>query len=153
MSSILFDAQPYDEAAARRRRILIAAAILAVIAVAALLFFNRFWPEEHRVNQFFAQLQAKNYESAYGIWMNDANWKQHPETYKRYGFRAFYNDWGPGGEWGPINSFKIVAAQKPRPDASGVVIGIRVNERKKLCSVRVEFKDKTLGFSPDEMVE
>jgi len=110
MSSILFDAQPYDEAAARRRRILIAAAILAVIAVAALLFFNRFWPEEHKVNQFFAQLQAKNYESAYGIWMNDANWKQHPETYKRYGFRAFYNDWGPGGEWGPINSFKIVAA-------------------------------------------
>jgi hypothetical protein len=153
MSSILFDAQPYDEAAARRRRIWIAVAILAVIAVAALLFFNRFWPEEHKVNQFFSQLQAKNYESAYGIWMNDANWKQHPETYKRYGFRAFYNDWGPGGEWGPINSFKIVAAQKPRPDASGVVIGIRVNERKKLCSVRVEFKDKTLGFSPDEMVE
>lgn len=153
MSSILFDAQPYDEAAARRRRMGIAAAILAVIAVAALLWFNRFWPEEHRVNQFFAQLQAKNYEGAYGVWMNDANWKQHPETYKRYGFRAFYNDWGPGGEWGPIKSFKIVAAQKPRPDASGVVVGIRVNERKKLCSVRVEFKDKTLGFSPDEMVE
>ncbi len=153
MSSILFDAQPYDEAAARRRRIGIVVAILAVIVVAALLWFNRFWPEEHRVNQFFAQLQAKNYEGAYGVWMNDANWKQHPETFKRYGFRAFYNDWGPGGEWGPINSFKIVGAQKPRPDASGVVIGIRVNERKKLCSVRVEFKDKTLGFSPDEMVE
>lgn len=153
MSSILFDAQPYDEGKARRRRLWTAAAIVAVIAVAALLWFNRYWPEERRVNQFFAQLQAKNYEGAYGIWMNDANWKQHPENYKRYTFGAFYQDWGPGGEWGPINSYKVVAAVKPRPDASGVVIGVRVNQRKQLCSVRVEFKDKTLGFSPDEMVE
>jgi len=153
MSSILFDAQPYDEGAARRRRLWTAAAIVSVIAVAALLWFNRYWPEERRVNRFFAQLHAKEFEGAYGTWMNDANWKQHPETYKRYAFRAFYQDWGPGGEWGPISSYKIVAAVKPRPDASGVVIGVRVNERKKLCSVRVEFKDKTLGFSPDEMVE
>jgi hypothetical protein len=153
MSSILFDAQPFDEAKARRKRILIGAAIIAVIAVAALLWFNRYWPEEHKVNHFFAQLQAKDFEGAYATWMNDPNWKQHPENYKRYAFRAFYQDWGPGGEWGPIKSYKIVAAQKPRPDASGVVIGVRVNERKQLCSVRVEFKDKTLGFSPDEMVE
>jgi hypothetical protein len=153
MSTSLFDAQPYDEAKARRRRLWIAGAIVAVLSIAALLWFNRYWPEERQVKQFFAQLQAKNYEDAYGIWMNDPNWKQHPETYKRYGFHAFYLDWGPGGEWGPVTSYKIVAAQKPRPDASGVVIGVRVNERKKLCSVRVEFKDKTLGFSPDEMVE
>jgi hypothetical protein len=153
MSSILFDAQPYDEAAARRRRMWIAAAIVAVIAVSAVLWFNRFWPEERIVTRFFTQLQAKNFEGAYGTWMNDTEWKQHPEKYKRYAFGAFYQDWGPGGEWGPINSYKIVASQKPRPDASGVVIGVRVNERKKLCSVRVEFKDKTLGFSPDEMVE
>jgi hypothetical protein len=153
MSTSLFDAQPYDEAGARRRRLWIVVAIIAVLAIAALLWFNRYWPEEHRVAQFFAQLQAKNYEGAYAVWMNDANWKQHPDAYKRYDFHAFYLDWGPGGEWGPIQSYKIVAAQKPRPDASGVVVGVRVNERKQLCSVRVEFKDKTLGFSPDEMVE
>jgi hypothetical protein len=153
MSTSLFDAQPYDEAKARRRRIWIAGAIVAIIAIAAVLWFNRYWPEERRVEQFFAQLQAQNFEGAYGIWMNDPNWKQHPEAYKRYTFHAFYLDWGPGGEWGPVKSYKIVAAQKPRPDASGVVIGVRVNERKNLCSVRVEFKDKSLGFSPDEMVE
>jgi hypothetical protein len=33
------------------------------------------------------------------------------------------------------------------------VIGVRVNGRKQLCSLWVEFKDKTLGFSPDEMVD
>jgi hypothetical protein len=153
MSTSLFNAQPYDEAKAQRRRLWIAGAIIAVIAIAALLWFNRYWPEERRVDQFFAHLQAKDYEGAYGVWMNDPNWKQHPEAYKRYGFHAFYQDWGPGGEWGPITSYKVVGAQKPRPDASGVVIGVRVNQRKALCSVRVEFKDKTLGFSPDEMVE
>ena len=153
MSTTLFNAQPYDEAKARRRRIRIAVAIIVIIAIAAVVWFNRYWPEERRVNQFFAQLQAKNYAGAYAIWMNDPNWKQHPEQYKRYGFDHFYQDWGPGGEWGPITSYKIVAAQKPRPDASGVVIGVRVNQRKQLCSVRVEIKEKTLGFSPDEMVE
>lgn len=153
MSTSLFDAQPYDEAKARRRRIRIASTIIAIIAIAAVLWFNRYWPEERRVERFFAQLQTQNFEGAYATWMNDPNWKQHPETYKRYSFHAFYLDWGPGGEWGPVKSYKVVAAQKPRPDASGVVIGVRVNERKKLCSVRVEFKDKTLGFSPDEMVE
>ena len=153
MSSTLFDAQPYDEAAERRRRIRIACAIAMVIVIAALLWFNRYWPEERRVERFFAQLQAKNFEGAYGIWMNDPNWKQHPEVYKRYNFDKFYLDWGPGGDWGPIQSYKVVGAQRPRPDASGVVIGVRVNQRKELCSIRVEFKDKTLGFSPDEMVE
>lgn len=153
MSTSLFNAQPYDEAKARRRRMWIVGAILVVIAIAAVLWFNRYWPEEHRVDHFFAQLQAKNYEGAYATWMNDQDWKQHPDRYKRYDFNAFYQDWGPGGEWGQVNSYKVVAAQKPRPGASGVVIGVRVNGRKQLCSVRVEFKDKTLGFSPDEMVE
>jgi hypothetical protein len=149
----LFDAQPYDEAAARRKRIRIAIAVVAVIAIVALLWFNRYWPEERRVKLFFSQLETQNFEGAYGVWMNDPNWKQHPDAYKRYPFHAFYQDWGPGGEWGPIHSYKIVGTQKPNPQASGVVIGIRVNDRKQLCSVRVEFKDKTLGFSPDEMVE
>jgi len=62
MSTTLFNAQPYDEAKARRRRIRIAAAIVVVIAIAAALWFGRYWPEERRVDRFFAQLQAKNYE-------------------------------------------------------------------------------------------
>jgi len=152
-TSTLFGAQPYDEAAERRRRIRIACAIAALIVIATVLWFNRYWPEERRVTQFFAQLESDNFDGAYGTWMNDPNWKQHPEAYKRYTFDKFYQDWGPGGEWGPIHSHKIVGAQKPRPDSSGVVVGVRVNQRKELCSIRVEIKDKTLGFSPDEMVE
>jgi len=116
----LFDAQPYDEAKARRRRIRIAGAVVALIVIAALLWFNRYWPEKHRVDQFFAQLQAKDFEGAYAIWMNDPNWKQHPDEYKRYPFHAFYLDWGPGGEWGPISNYKIVVRKShgPVPAAS-----------------------------------
>jgi len=153
MSGTLFDAPLYDEARARRRRIWIICTIAVLAIGAALLWFNRYWPEEHRAKQFFDQLHAQNFDAAYAIWMNDSQWKQHPQAYKRYSYEKFYRDWGPGGEWGPIRSYKVVGAIKPRRDSSGVVVGVRVNDRKDLCSVRVEFKDKTLGFSPDEMVQ
>jgi hypothetical protein len=153
MSSTLFDAPPYDPARERRRRIWIACAIAAIIAIAALLWFNRYWPEERRVERFFAQLEAQNYQGAYAVWMNDPNWKQHPQKYARYPFDRFYQDWGPGGEWGPIHSYRIVGTVKPRSGASGVVVGVRVNGHKDLCSVWVEFSDMTLGFSPDQMVQ
>ena len=54
---------------------------------------------------------------------------------------------------GADNQLQNRSRAKAQPGASGVVIGVRVNQRKTLCSVWVEFKDKTLGFSPDEMVE
>ena len=31
----------------------------------------RYWPEEHQVNKFFDALQQQNFETAYGVWMND----------------------------------------------------------------------------------
>lgn len=149
----LFNAKPYDAARARRRRIQIAIALVVAALVVAVVWFNRYWPEERRIDRFFAQLEAQDLKGAYATWMNDAAWQQHPTQYKRYSFQAFSQDWGPGGEWGTIHSAKIVGAVKPSPEASGVVIGVRINERKKLCSIRVEFKDKTLGFSPDEIAE
>jgi hypothetical protein len=153
MSTTLFNAPEYDPIKARRRTVWIIGILCVALVVAAVVWLNRYWPEKRHVERFFTALEAKDFERAYGVWMNDADWKQHPEAYKRYQFRAFYQDWGPGGEWGPIHSHKIIGAQKPNRTASGVVVGVRVNDRKQLCSVRVEFKDKTLGFSPDEMVE
>ena len=154
MSSTLFDAQPYDEAAARRRRFWIAGAILAAIAIAALLWFNRYWPEQRRVEHFFAELQAKNYE----IRLRHLDERSQVETTSG----KVHALWLPrvlprlGSGRGMGYGAQITRSWRRKsrgPDASGVVIGVRVNQRKKLCSVRVEFKDKTLGFSPDEMVE
>lgn len=153
LSGSLFDAPQYDPAAERRRIVKIAIAVVVLVVIAALLWFNRYWPQERRVEQFFAQLQAQNFEAAYGIWMNDPEWKQHPDAHQRYPYARFYQDWGPDGEWGPIRSYRIVGAMKSRPRSSGVVIGVRVNDRRDLCSLWVEFKDQSLGFSPDQMVE
>ena len=77
----LFEAQPYDPARARRKwkRIITIACVVIVIGIVWWMF--RFWPEEHLVNQFFDALQQQNFEQAYGIWMHDPDWKQHPDKY------------------------------------------------------------------------
>src|SRR5690242_20699491 len=81
MTTTIFEAKPYDEARARRRRIWISSIIIAVLVIGFLLWWFRFWPVERRVDRFFGALQSQNYEQAYGIWMNDENWKQHPAKY------------------------------------------------------------------------
>ena len=89
----------------------------------------RFWPEERQVDRFFDALQQQNYEQAYGVWMHDPDWKQHPDKYSRYSYNDFIKDWGPGGEWGIIKSHHVDGAAVPKgysgspfATASGVVV-------------------------------
>ena len=95
MTTTIFEAKPYDEARARRRRIWISSIIIAVLVIGFFLWWFRFWPLERRVDKFFGDLQTHNFEQAYGIWMNDPNWKQHPDKYARYPYNEFLQDWGP----------------------------------------------------------
>jgi hypothetical protein len=150
----LFEAQPYDLVYARKKRNIIIALIFLVIIIALVWWQLRFWPEERVVDRFFDALQQQNYEQAYGVWMNDPNWKQHPERYSRYTYNDFIKDWGPGGEWGIIKSHKIYGAAVPRSTApfgtaSGVVVVVTVNDRiADKAHIWVQKDDKTLGFSP-----
>src|SRR5215471_15735407 len=153
----LFQTKPYDPVAARKRRNLIIA-ILVVVAVCAILGWNfRHYPEEHQVSKFFSALEEKNYEQAYGVWNNDADWKQHPDKYSNYSFQEFMKDWGPGGEWGVIKSYHVDGSAVPKGGngtkfdvgSSGVVVVVTVNERvADKAHIWVEKSDKTLGFSP-----
>src|SRR5438132_8649167 len=118
----LLDAHPYDPAKARRRKIKITVTVVLIVALAALVWMYRNWPEEHVVDKFFSALQHQDYESAYGIWMHDPSWKQHPEKYSQYPFNDFYRDWGPGGEWGLIKSCKIYGSATPKGGGSGVIV-------------------------------
>ena len=61
-------------------------------------------------DKFFAALQNKDYETAYGIYFADPQWKQHPDKYSRYPLNQFIQDWGPGGQWGIIKSYKVNGA-------------------------------------------
>ena len=144
----LLDAQHYDEAAARRRRNRIVSAVVLLLIVLCLVWTHRNFPEERIVSRFFTALQQRDYETAYGIWMHDPQWKQHPQKYPNYPFNEFYRDWGPGGEWGVIKSHKVYASGTPRGGGSGVVVEVIVNDRAEHARMWVEKSDKTLSFSP-----
>jgi hypothetical protein len=154
----LFETKPYDFVAARKKRNLVLA-IAAILLVLIILAWNfRYWPEEHQVDKFFAALQQKDYEKAYGIWFHDPGWKQHPEKYaKDYAFGNFMQDWGPGGEWGLIKTYHIDGSAVPKGGngtkfdvgSSGVVVVVTVNERiGQKAHIWVEKSDKTLSLSP-----
>lgn len=144
----LLDAKQYDPTRDRRRRIRIGVSLLLLLVLGALAWTYRNWPEEHVVDRFFGALQAGNSEGAYGIWMHDPDWKQHVQNYSRYSFNDFYRDWGPGGEWGTVKTYKIYASGSPPGGASGVVVEVVVNDRAEHARVWVQKSDKTLSFSP-----
>ena len=147
MASTIFTAPPYDPRRERRRRLGWLAVVVLLATLATLGWMYRNLPYERVVDRFFAALQQKQFETAYGIWVADADWKQHPERYARYPFNDFYRDWGPGGEWGPIRSYQVEGSERPK-DASGVVVLVVVNQRAERARVWVEKSDKTLTFSP-----
>ncbi len=145
----LLDAQPYDTAKARRRRIRIAVSIVVVIAIATLAWMYRNWPEEHAVDKFFAALEHQNYEVAYGIYFNDPTWVQHRQKYSQYTYADFYRDWGPGGEWGLIKSYRIYGSANTKGfGRGGVVVEVIVNERSEHARMFVQKSDKTLTVYP-----
>ncbi len=147
MSTSIFSAPTYDQKRARRNKWIIAGIVVAILLTVFLYFQFRNWPEERVVNRFFDALQARNFETAYGIWMADPNWKQHPNAHPRYTFGQFYLDWGPGGEYGLVRSHKIDGTANPK-NGSGVVVVVIVNERTEKARLWVEKSDKTMSFSP-----
>lgn len=148
MSSTIFTAQQFDERKAARRRNLVLIIIVAAVALAVLGWTFRNLPYEHRVENFFEAIERKDFETAYGLWLNDREWKQHPEQHKAYPFHEFYLDWGPSGEYGPIRKHKIVGS---RSRGSGVIVAVRINDivaTDRQARVWVEKRDKTMTFSP-----
>ena len=144
----LLDAKQYDEAASKRRRNLIAGIVVALLLVVYFAWEFRNYPEERIADHFFAALQKQQFENAYGIWMHDPAWQQHPQNYKQYPYNEFFTDWGPGGEWGLIKSYKIYASGTPPGGGSGVVVEVEVNQRAEHARVWVQKSDKTMTFSP-----
>jgi hypothetical protein len=144
----LLDAREYDPARERRKRNRIISGIVLLLVLAALGWWFRYWPEQRIADHFFADLQKRDYEAAYGVWMHDPQWKQHPDRFPKYPYHEFYQDWGPGGEWGLIKSHKIYAVGAPPGGGSGVIVDMTVNDRAQPARVWVEKSDKTMSFSP-----
>ena len=148
----LLDAKEYDSAKDRKRRNRIISAVVVVLVLLFLAWWFRYWSEERLVGKFFDALQKQQYEVAYGIWMRDPDWKQHPERHPRYPFGDFYRDWGPGGEWGLIKTQKVFGASTCPGGGSGVVVDVVVNDRAEHAQVWGEKSDHTLSFPPCELL-
>ncbi len=104
-----------------------------------------------RVDRFVTHLEHQDYEGAYGVWLADPAWRQHPQKYQRYTYNDFYRDWGPGGQWGLIKSHKIEAAVRPPRGGTGVIVVVTINRRAEKAFVWVERSDLSLSFSPYEV--
>ena len=145
----LMDAKEYDEAPARRRRNLIFTAVFAGLILVWVVYHCRDYSERHIVDKFFNALQQQNLESAFSVWSQDTQWKQHPEKYaKGYTYGEFQQDWGPSGEWGIIKSYSVDCSLST---GSGVIVQITVNQRSEHAYIWVEKSDKTLHFPPDKI--
>ncbi len=140
---------PEKESKKRKRLILIVGVILIV---ACLVWLFRYWPEEHLVGKFFDALQKQDYKTAYGIWMHDPNWPQHPGEHSNYPFNEFYRDWGPGGQWGVIKTAKVNGAHPCPGPSSGILVDVIVNGRVEHAQVWVEKSDHTLSYPPCELI-
>jgi hypothetical protein len=148
----LLDAQEYDPEKARKRRKQVISAIAILVIVLALGWWFRYWPDERIVGHFFDALQKQDYQTAYGIWMHDPQWAQHPNEHPKYPFNDFYRDWGPGGEWGLIKTQRVYGASTCTGGGSGVVVDVIVNERTEHAQVWVEKSDHTLSYPPCELI-
>jgi hypothetical protein len=157
----LLDAQETDPRIARRHKQRLVAVIVLVVGVlfVGLLGFLLgygwwfcYWPEEHVAGKFFAALQKQDYNTAYGIWMQDPDWRQHAERYAKYPFGDFYRDWGPGGEWGTIKTQKVYGVGTCPGGGSGIVVDVVVNDRAEHAQVWVEKSDHTMSYPPCELM-
>src|SRR5215472_10559481 len=148
----LMDAKEYDPRPAQRRNRIIAAVVVVVIVVAAYLYLTRYDTEKKVINSFFHALEQKDFETAYGIYQGDPDWKQHPQKYPNYTINQFTLDWGPSGEYGPITSHEIDCALEPPKknfvSPSGVIVVVIINHRQETRSLWVEKKAKTISDSP-----
>jgi hypothetical protein len=144
----LLDAPAYNARRARliRDSVIAVLAVIVVLGIATWWFWD--WPEQHRVNNFLAAVEARDFNKAYSIWNNDPDWQQHPERYKLYDFTQFQKDWGQTSDYGVIKSHEIMITKTV---GNGVVMGVNINGGKTPLFLRVDHKSKQIGFSPIEL--
>jgi hypothetical protein len=160
----LLNAPEYDAPReTRNRNLLIGAGVLVALLVVLTvggfllghgwLFSNL--PIEHKVDNFFTALEAKDYNKAFAIYTNDPDWQQHPDKHKDYPLKRFTEDWTTDSPVnGPILSHHVDISKTDGSGAfgSGVIVAVRVNGDHKIF-MWYERKDGTLTEPAPHMLE
>jgi hypothetical protein len=126
--------KPINPKAERLKKRLLIGIPLALILSGYLYYEFKNYPEEQAVKRFLAAVEQKNYEQAYRLWQ--------PSKY--YTFNNFNEDWGPQGQEGAVEDYRITNSHAR---GSGVLVYIRLNGQKDI-SLWVERSDKSLSFPP-----
>ncbi len=158
----LLDAPVFNEARERRRRVSIFAGgglLLALIVgwwlVAGMPVdwpwnWNNHLFGRSAVNGLLTAVEQNDMPKAYGIWVHDKNWQQHPAQYGSYPFERFQQDLGPASnanEYGPIHSHKIAAE---RMYGNVLMVAVLINGRKsKALNLDYDPKTHKLNYSPE----
>ena len=158
----LLDAPKFDPAREKRRQVFLfsTAGFLLVLFIAWWLVAGRpvDWPwnwnnyliGRSMVNNFLTDVEKNDLATAYGIWIHDKNWQQHPDKNSIYPFARFQQDWSPtspDNEYGVIQSHKIALARRY---GDGLLVAILINGRKsKALNLAYDPKTKTLSFAPE----
>jgi len=100
--------EPAVEKPHKSRVMMFTIAALALTLAVVLWFTFRYYPEKKAAARFFDALVAGDTNKAYELWKPS-------ETYRLSDFTA---DWGPGGYYGPVKSYKIMGAKAPKKSDS-----------------------------------
>jgi hypothetical protein len=157
----LLDAPKFDEGRERRHQAILysAGGLLLVLFVGWWLVAGRpvdfpwNWNNHlfgrSAVNSFLTAVEQNDLPKAYGIWIHDKDWQQHPTQSGAYPFSRFQQDWSPtspDNEYGAIQSHKIAAA---RMYGNVLLMAVLINGRKsKALNLDYDPRAHTLSFSP-----
>ena len=158
----LLNAPEYDDRGEKRKLgLLIGSGVFIALIVLLCLggfllghgwFFSNL-PAEHRVSRFFTALEANDFPKAYGIYMNDADWQQHPQKYD-YTLKRFTEDWTTESPVkAPITSHHVDISKTDGSGTfgTGIIVATRVNGDHKLFMFYIR-KDGTLTWpAPHEL--
>jgi len=143
----LLDAPAYNRTHAKRRRNLVIGALLVCVVAGVVVFLCWNLPAEHRVNQFFAAVEAKDMSKAFAIWNNDPDWQEHAQRYAKegYPFGRFVVDWGEAGDYGRITSHKVLHSTSY---GNTTLMAVEINGRKAPLALALTKRTHAMSFPP-----
>ena len=157
----LLDAPKFDEAREKRRKVYLTSTVTCLIVLFVVWWFvagrpvdwpwnwNNYLFGRSTVNKFLTAVEKNDLQAAYGIWLHDKNWQQHPAQTGAYPFSRFQEDWSstsPDNEYGAIKNHKIAEAAHY---GNGVLIAVLINGRKTdALNLAYDTKTGQLSFAP-----
>ena len=126
--------------------------VALVFTLAVVLWFTfRYYPEKKATANFFDALVAGDTNKAYELCKPTAS----------YHMSDFTADWGPGGYYGPVKSYKIMSAKAPK-QSNSIEVNVAISpfsplpeqsdaeksSKTRVVTLWVLPSDKSLSFPP-----